>query len=137
MKKKRFYMNILLITAILSILLSGCELNKVKFGEVRMMFGTNEEGHISYTCTTFTGIESGSVQAERGQIISFNYQAAISKGSLIIEWQDPAGGVEWRKILVEDDHGKDELLIESAGKHIILIQGQDVGGKFDVSWKIK
>ena len=130
-------MNILLITAILSILLSGCELNKVKFGEVRMMFGTNEEGHISYTCTTFTGIESGSVQAERGQIISFNYQATISKGSLIIEWQDPAGGVEWRKILVEDDHGKDELLIESAGKHIILIQGQDVGGKFDVSWKIK
>jgi hypothetical protein len=137
MKKKRFYMNILLITAILSILLSGCELNKVKFGEVRMMFGTNEEGHISYTCTTFTGIESGSVQAERGQIISFNYQATISKGSLIIEWQDPAGGVEWRKILVEDDHGKDELLIESAGKHIILIQGQDVGGKFDVSWQIK
>lgn len=137
MKKKRFHMNILLITAILSILLSGCELNKVKFGEVRMMFGTNEEGHISYTCTTFTGIESGSVQAERGQIISFNYQATISKGSLIIEWQDPAGGVEWRKILVEDDHGKDELLIESAGKHIILIQGQDVGGKFDVSWQIK
>lgn len=130
-------MNILLITAILSILLSGCELNKVKFGEVRMMFGTNEEGHIAYTCTTFTGIESGSVQAERGQIISFNYQATISKGSLIIEWQDPAGEVEWRKILVEDDHGKDELLVESAGKHTILIQGQDAGGKFDVSWQVK
>ncbi len=134
MKKKRFHMSILLITAILSILLSGCEL---KFGEVRMMFGTNEEGHISYTITTFTGIESGSVQAERGQIISFNYQAAISKGSLIIEWQDPAGEVEWRKILVEDDHGKDEFRIESAGKHTILIQGQDMGGKFDVSWQIK
>jgi hypothetical protein len=130
-------MNILLITAILSILLSGCELSKVKFGEVRMMFGTNEEGHISYTCTTFTGIESGRVQAERGQIISFNYQATISKGSLIIEWHDPAGEVEWRKILVVEDHGKEEIKIESAGKHTILIQGKDAGGKFDVSWQVK
>ncbi|MCK4897554.1 MAG: hypothetical protein KAS38_02160 [Anaerolineales bacterium] len=137
MKKKRFHIHILLIIAILSILLSGCKLNKVKFGEVRMMFGTNEEGHIAYTCTTFTGIESRSVQAERGQIISFNYQAAISKGSLVIEWQDPAGEVEWRKILVEEDHGKEEIRIESAGKHTILIQGKDAGGKFDVSWQIK
>ena len=128
---------ILLITAILSILLSGCNLSKVKIGEVRMMYGSNEEGHISYDISTFTGIESGSVQAETGQIISFTYQVVLDKGSLVIEWQDPAGEVEWRKILVEDDLGKDEIRIKSAGKHTILIQGRGLGGKFDVSWQIK
>ena len=129
--------SLLLITAILAILLSACELNKLKFGEVRMMYGTNEEGRISYDISTFTGIESGDLQAEQGQTISFTYHAVLDKGSLVIEWQDPQGQVIWNKSLVESDHGGDEIEILSPGKYTIIIQGKGVGGSFDVSWQMK
>ena len=63
MKKNSF----LLITIMLAALLSACELTNVKFGEVRMMYGTNEAGRISYDISTFTGIERGQLQAQAGQ----------------------------------------------------------------------
>ena len=129
--------SLLLITAILAILLSACELNKLKFGEVRMMYGTNEEGRISYDISTFTGVESGDLQAEQGQTISFTYQAVLDKGGLVIEWQDPQGQVIWNKNLVESDQGGDEIEILSPGKYTIIIQGKGVGGSFDVSWQMK
>jgi len=137
MKTKYYRIHILLITTILSILISGCNLNKVKIGEVRMMYGSNEDGRISYNISTFSGIERGSVQVETGQSISFTYQAVLDKGSLVIEWQDPQGEVMWRKNLVESDHGDDEIEIVSPGKYTIMIQGSGVGGKFDVFWQIK
>lgn len=126
-----------LITIVLSILVSGCNLSKVKIGEVRMMYGSNEEGRISYDISTFTGIERGSVQAETGQNISFTYQAVLDKGSLVIEWQDPHGEVMWQKNLVESDIGDDEIEIDTPGEYMIFIQGKGVGGNFDVSWQIK
>ncbi|MCJ7534572.1 MAG: hypothetical protein WA997_14130 [Anaerolineales bacterium] len=129
--------SLLLITAILAILLSACELNKLKFGEVRMMYGTNEEGRISYDISTFTGIESGDLQAEQGQIISFTYMADLEKGTLVIEWQDPQGQVIWQKNLEESDQGGDEIEILSPGTYRIIIQGKGIGGRFDVSWHVK
>jgi hypothetical protein len=102
-----------------------------------MMYGSNEDGRISYNISTFSGIERGSVQVETGQSISFTYQAVLDKGSLVIEWQDPQGEVMWRKNLVESDHGDDEIEIVSPGKYTIMIQGSGVGGKFDVFWQIK
>jgi hypothetical protein len=133
MKKNSF----LLITIILAVLLSACELNNVKFGEVRMMYGTNEDGRISYDISTFTGIERGQLQAEPGEIIAFAYQADLDKGTLLIEWQDPLGEVAWRKNLEESDDGDGEIEIDSPGIYTIFIQGKGVRGNFDVSWQVK
>jgi hypothetical protein len=133
MKKNIF----LLLIIALSILLSACELNRVKFGEVRMMYGANEDGRISYDISTFTGVERGQVQAQKGQIISFAYQVVLDEGSLDIEWQDPQGEVVWRKNLLEGDHGDDEIEIDSPGRFTIFIQGSGVRGNFDVSWQVK
>lgn len=133
MKKNIF----LLLTIALSILLSACELNRVKFGEVRMMYGANEDGRISYDISSFTGVERGQVQAQKGQIISFTYQVVLDEGSLDIEWQDPQGEVVWRKNLLEGDHGDDEIEIDSPGRFTIFIQGSGVRGNFDVSWQVK
>ena len=127
---------LLVIATILAFLLSGCELSKVKFGEVRMMYGTNEAGRISYDISTFTGIESGQLQAEAGQIISYTYQTVLDKGELVIEWQNPQGEVVWQKNFVESAQGGDEIEIVSPGKYIIIIQGKGVGGCFDVSWQV-
>ena len=91
MKIKQNSSQFLILALLFMLLLSGCDFSKVKIGEVRMMFGSNEDGHISYTFSTFTGFERGSAQADRGQIISFEYQANVDQGTLNIEWQDPAG----------------------------------------------
>jgi len=133
MKKTVF----LLLTIALSILMSACELNRVKFGEVRMMYGANEDGRISYDISTFTGVERGQVQAQKGQIISFAYQVVLDEGSLDIEWQDPQSEVVWRENLLESDHGDDEIEIISPGTYTIFIQGSGVRGNFDVSWQVK
>jgi hypothetical protein len=101
-----------------------------------MMYGTNDDGRISYDISAFTGTERGSIQAEKGQNISFTYQVILDKGSLLIEWQDPLGEVMWQKNLVESDQGDDEFEIDIPGEYVIIIQGKGVSGNFDVSWQI-
>lgn len=135
MNTKRYFVLILLLTTILAILISSCDLSKIKIGEVRMMYGVNEDGHISYEFTSFTGYENGNIQAETGETISFDYQAAVDKGSLVMEWQDPNGEVLWRKDIVESESGSEDIAIHSPGRYTIVIQGKGAGGNFDVSWK--
>ena len=133
MNRKR----IILITFILSVLLSACEFDKMKFGEVRMMYGTNEAGRISYDISTFTGTESGEFDAETHELISFTYSVDLDKGALFIEWQDPQGEVVWEKELSKSDHGEGEFGALYPGVYRILIRGVGAGGRFDVSWQEK
>lgn len=137
MKRKHASLRILIIIIMGAVLLSGCDFSRVKIGEVRMMYGSNEDGHISYNYSTFTGIENGSVQVEEAQTISFDFDVTVSKGSLNIEWQDPNKEVVWRKNLVESDRGYDQITVETSGIYWIIIQGTNAGGEFDVSWKIQ
>ena len=137
MKTKQNFIQFLFLASLCLLLLSSCEFSNIKIGEVRMMFGSNEDGHISYTFSTFTGFERGNAQAERGQIINFDYQANVDQGTLNIEWQDPVGEVMWQKSLLGGDLGNNEFVIESPGEYTIIIQGKDASGDFDVSWEIE
>ena len=137
MKTNKSFTKFLIFASLLMLLMSSCDYSKIKFGDVRMMFGSNEDGHISYTFSTFTGFERGSAQAESGQIINFDYQVNVDQGTLNIEWQDPAGVVVWQKSLLGSDQGNDDIVIESPGEYTIIIQGRDSAGNFDVSWKIE
>ncbi len=137
MRTKQYFTHLLILASLMTLLLSSCEFSNIKIGEVRMMFGSNEDGHISYTFSTFTGFERGSAQAERGQIINFEYQTNVDQGTLNIEWQDPVGEVMWQKSLLGSDHGQDEFVIKSSGEYTIIIQGKEASGDFDVSWEIE
>lgn len=128
---------ILAAMTLLALLLSACDTGKIKIGEVRMMYGTNQDGLISYDVSTFTGIEEGSFKAERGQAIAFDYDVNVNKGSLIIKWQDPEGEVVWGKDLVDSEAGHDDIPVDVSGEFNILVQGKGFGGSFDVTWKIK
>jgi len=135
--KTKVYLSYIILAAVLLSMISSCNFSKVKIGEVRMMYGDNDDGRIAYRFSTFTGFERGSAEAEKGQTISFDYQASVEKGNLIIEWQSPGGDVLWRKNLTENDHGADELKVESPGKYTVIIQGKGAGGDFDVAWRVK
>ena len=137
MKRNQDLIRILFITSILALLLSGCDFSKIRIGEVRMMYGSNEDEHISYNYSTFTGIENGRALVEAGQTISFNYDVTVDKGSLMIEWQDPDGNAVWQKRLVENDRGDDFIIAQSSGKYTVIIQGKNAGGEFDISWRIQ
>jgi hypothetical protein len=126
---------LLLVIIILSILLSACELDKLKFGEVRMMYGANEAGRISYDISTFTGTENGELEAEIDAVITFTYSVELNKGTLLIEWQDPQSEVVWQKEFVESEYGEDELEIRSQGIYKVFIRGEGAGGRFDLSWQ--
>ena len=102
-----------------------------------MMYGSNDDGHILYNYSTFTGIENGSAHVETGQTISFDYDVRVDKGSLMIEWQDPDGTAVWKKSLVESDRGNEEIIVKSSGEYKIIIQGKNAGGDFDISWRIQ
>lgn len=128
---------ILATLTLLAFLLSACDTGKIKIGEVRMMYGTNQDGLISYEVSAFTGIEKGRLQAEPGQSITFDYDITVSKGSLIIEWQDPRGELLQRKDLVESELGHDAIPVDLLGEHTILLKGKGFGGSFEVTWGIK
>jgi hypothetical protein len=127
---------VLCMLAVMALLVGGCDFTKVRIGEVRMMYGTNVDGHISYNYSIFTGFEYGETQVASGQRIFFEYTVTVDKGSLLIEWQDPEGEVVWRKSLQESERGEDGFTVESTGTYRIMIQGKNSGGSFDVAWKI-
>jgi hypothetical protein len=136
MKRKNDLLYSLMVVTILALLLSSCDFSKVRVGEVRMMYGTNEEGHISYNYSTFTGVENGSFQVEAGQQLSFTYHVTVTKGNLLIEWQDPAGEVVWQKSLSESELGEAVIPTGTSGTYQIIIQGKSAGGDFDVTWEV-
>ena len=129
--------SLLLLVITLSVLISGCSLDKLKVGEVRMMYGTNEAGRISYEIRTFTGTESGDLEAAAGQWIAFTYAVELDKGTLFVAWQDPQGDVIWQKDFSESDQGEGEFEALSSGSYQVFIRGTGMGGRFDVSWEEK
>jgi hypothetical protein len=137
MNRKVYLSYFVMIVVVLAMLISSCNFSKIKIGEVRMMYGDNQDGHIAYTFSTFTGFERGRALVEQGQAISFNYQASVERGSLDIEWQTPGGEVLWRRNVTEGVQGVEVFQVETPGEYTVIIQGKDADGDFDVSWQVK
>jgi hypothetical protein len=127
----------LLMIILISFALCACNLGKLRVGEVRMMYGTNEADHIAYEFKTFTGIEKGQIEVEHGAVIIFNYSIELDKGELLIEWQDPQGEVVWQKDFYKSITGENEIAIVLPGTYRIFISGKGASGGFDVFWREK
>jgi hypothetical protein len=136
MRNKRYPAYILSFFMVVAGLISSCNFDNVSVGGVRVMYGSNEDGHISYNYTVFSGIESGSLEVEAGQRILFSYEVNVDKGSLLIEWQNPDGEAVWQKVLLESEGGGDVITAESSGGYRIIIQGKNAGGNFDITWTV-
>ena len=129
--------NSLLIILLMSFVLSACDFGKLRVGEVRMMYGTNEADRISYDIRTFTGTEKGQIEVEPGTVMVFNYSVELDTGELLIEWQDPRGEVVWQKEFNKSISGEYELQMVLPGTYRIFISGNGASGGFDVLWREK
>jgi hypothetical protein len=136
MKKTLLPYLVLGITITLAALLSSCNSSNIIDADIRMKIRSHQEGRISKSYRTFSGLERETFQVEKGQIISLNYEAIVENGSLIIELQNPNGEIIWREILGKSCRGTDELYIKYPGRYTILIQGREAGVDLDISWKI-
>jgi len=58
----------------------------------------------------------------------------VQMGRLTIKWLDPSGVVVWEKVFSESASGTEEIVSESHGSYSIIVQGQDTGGSFNVTW---
>lgn len=133
-RKHSFLIRITTISLLIS-LLGACDPGKIRFGEVRMMYGSNEDGRISYVLSSFSGVENGSIQADAGQTIDMKIDVQLSKGTLTVEWLDPGGEVVWLKEYNGSVNELVEIPIEISGEYSLLIQGKEAGGSFDITWE--
>jgi hypothetical protein len=125
---------LLSIKLICMVLMVGCNANHSSNSDINIDIQFGQNGRIAKIYDIFNGIERGSLEVENGQRICFEYEAIVQMGSLTIKWLDPSGVVVWEKVLSEGASGTEEIVSESHGSYSIIIQGQDTGGSFNVTW---
>jgi len=125
---------LLSITLICVVLMVGCSANHSSNSDINIDIQFGQNGRIAKIYDTFNGIERCSLEVESGQRISFEYEAIVQMGRLTIKWLDPSGVVVWEKVFSESASGTEEIVSESHGSYSIIVQGQDTGVSFNVTW---
>ncbi|MCF8011814.1 MAG: hypothetical protein K9L17_06435 [Clostridiales bacterium] len=107
------------------IMLGGC---KTKTGWV----GTNIPGHIKASFHSFTGIEKGTLNAQKGDSFLFEYSSQVESGDLVMKILSTDN-----KIIHEfkpDKEGSYKFTFAETGKYKVIIKGDSAKGSFNISW---
>ena len=129
------------VLTLISVLILG-------FADVRTFIIENSETKIGWvefsdlngvkcSYSTFTGTEKRMIKAEAGDCILLNYSITVDKGSIEIEVRDPAGEVIWKHRFEKSFASSVKIKANQSGWHKVVIRGENAGGSFDVSWKVK
>jgi hypothetical protein len=114
-----------------SLLLAACGQSKLQVGWV----GTSTANQFSYRYETFTGTERKSIRLTAGETLPLTYAVEVDKGALTLAVQNPDGETLWEETFEEADGGETiELSAEQTGTYTLLVQGENTGGSFDVTW---
>ncbi len=124
-----------LIVFLIVILLLLHPFDRGRVGEIRVGFaGYNVPGHIAYTYTIFSGVESRILQASRGENISLSFNATVRRGTLHIRVIDPEENLLWAVSLNHSQRGDVEIPVRASGIHRVVIEGDETSGGFEVLW---
>jgi len=119
---------------LIAVLFAGCGgTDQIRLG----WSGANRPSRIGYSYVTFTGKEVGSFRAAVDQTITLNYTAIVNKGTLSIRVRNLQGQSLWQAELDEDKNDSVQIPVEQAGIYTVLVEGQDTGGGFGVTWEVK
>lgn len=126
--KLRLIALILLLVA--GALLAACEDSELRTG----WSGSHTSGHMDYSYNTFSGDEVGRATLDEGEELTVEYDAEVDKGTLTIRVEDPDGDTLQAITLEEDDSDTWTITASQDGQHIVVVEGDDTGGSFDVEW---
>ena len=120
--------------ALLSVgFLVACGQSRIEIGMVE----THLPGQWEANYRTFTGTKTDRFRAEAGQTLLVEYSAQVEKGRLDFRVQRPGGELLWEVSLQEGGQETLELDIETGGRYAIVIEGNNTGGSFVLSWSLE
>ncbi len=135
-KMKRFLMYSVSVFILAGLLLTGC--GGGAYRQVRIMWaGSSNSGRMEYRYKTFTGVERKNERLEAGDTLAFEYDATVDKGTLTLQIQDPDDASLWEATLRESAEDRVDLTAEQTGTYTIVVEGDDTGGEFEVSWEVE
>lgn len=118
---------------VLSTVLVGCGGSSLKIGWLAL--GGRQRKRAQYV--TFDGTESKSFRVEAGQTVELACDVSVEKGSLSVTLLSPDGKSLWQESFLEDREAFVTVTATETGLHILRIEGQETGGSFDISWRLK
>lgn len=130
MKKKKVRCSLVLGILLMILMFSstGCT-KKV------MWVGNNLPGHMTASYKFFSGVDTGRINAEPGEVIVMQYNSKVKEGELLITIINKKG--ERIEDIPVDEEGIVEVPIEDEGKYRIKVEGKDTKGSFDLKWETK
>jgi hypothetical protein len=98
--------------------------------------GSRTAHRIDYSYETFNGVERLRAPADAGETLVIRYDATVEKGALTIRVENPRNDTVWETTVQEAQSDTVRLPAERDGTYMILIEGDDTGGSYDVSWDV-
>jgi len=117
---------------ILTILFAGCGQSNVQVGWTECTLS----GHWQASYVRFSGAETQILCAQTAQILTIEYEVDVNKGDLTIVLMDQLDEILWDIYLQEDAHETVKVPLPQAGRYALIVQGNDTGGGFDLSWEL-
>lgn len=118
---------------VLSTALVGCGSSSLKIGWLEL--GGRQRKRAQYV--KFDGMESKSFRVEAGQTVELACDVSVEKGLLSVTLLSPGGERLWQDTFLEDREAFVTVTATETGLHILRIEGQETGGSFDISWRLK
>ena len=118
---------------LISGLLAGCAQSNLEIGMVE----TNLPGRWRASYATFDGTKTDRLEADAGQTLVLDAEAEVDKGNLTIEVRDPDDRVLWDLSLEQDGEESMELVLEQTGRYGIVVEGDNAGGSFNLTWELE
>lgn len=112
---------------------AGCGQSRTEIGMVE----TNLPGRWRATYQTLTGAKVDTLTADAGEALVLSYDVQVTKGELSIEVRQPGDEPVWDVSLKDDAQAVVELDIQQDGRHRIVVEGDNAGGGFDISWELE
>ncbi|WP_018962794.1 hypothetical protein [Coprothermobacter platensis] len=99
--------------------------------------GSSYGNHMDYKFTTFTGTESNSFKAQKGDIVTPTYNITLTKGKITIQLISPTGKILWKRDFTKSEQGLIQFTLDETGWYKFLVSGNASGGSFDLSWTVE
>lgn len=114
-------------------LLAACGQSTIEIG----MLENHLPGRWEASYTTFSGAKIDRIRAEAGETLVLEYEVQVDKGDLSLRVDQPGGEPLWNLTVREDAQNTVQLPIEEAGTYSLIIEGDNTGGSFTLSWQLE